>query len=315
MPADVRLTYDGCCFNMKVSELAGILKNANISFTVTGDQNEEIAGFSSLSHYKNHTITWMRDCPTVETLSNEEEFSCIVTDASVPYCRRFVAQITVDDPRHAFFTIVGAVWGRKEIAVISAQATVEPGAVIGEDVCVGAYTVVSSASVIGNRCRLGCNVSLIGRVQIGDDTVIQSGAVIGEDGFAHVKAGETLTDIPHYGGVVIGSRVAIGANTCVCRGTIDDTVIGDDAKIDNLCHIAHNAVIGERVQIVAGTTVMGSVHIGRDTWVSTSIIRDQLTVGSSSVVGMGAVVTKNVPDNIIVAGIPAKQWENSHEKF
>lgn len=233
----------------------------------------------------------------------------MVTDESFSDINNAKAQIKVSDPRAVFFAIVDHFWGNEKERTVSPSAIIEDGAMIGENVSIGPFTFISSETDIGNDCVIGSNVTIKGKVHIGNRTVIQSGAVIGEDGFAFTKNDEKLTFVKHYGGVWIGDDVSIGSNTCVVRGTIDDTVIKNMAKIDNLCHIAHNALIGERVEIVASSTIMGSVSIGDDTWVATSMIRDQRKVGSNSVIGMGAVVVKDVPDYSTVAGNPAKPFD------
>ena len=106
---------------------------------------------------------------------------------------------------------------------------------------------------------------------------------------------------------MLGNNVDIGANTCIDRGTIEDTIIGDYSKIDNLCHIAHNVVIESNVFVIAQSMIGGSVLLKNDSYVAPgSIIMNQITIGNSSLVGMGAVVTKDVEDEKVVAGIPAK---------
>ena len=138
--------------------------------------------------------------------------------------------------------------------------------------------------------------------------MIQSGAVLGEDGFAFIKEDNAQKFVKHYGGVTLENHVSIGSQTCVCRGAIDDTYIGEYSKIDNLCHIAHNVIIGKRTIVVCLSAVMGSVHIGDDCWVATSMIRDQRHVGDNCVIGMGSVVVKDIPNGTTVAGNPAKPF-------
>jgi UDP-3-O-[3-hydroxymyristoyl] glucosamine N-acyltransferase len=121
--------------------------------------------------------------------------------------------------------------------------------------------------------------------------------------------------VPDYGGVSIGNRVEIGANTCVDRGTLNDTILEDDVKIDNLVHIAHNAIIKKRAYIIAGSIIQGSVTICEDAYIAPgAIIMNQKTVGRNSLIGMGAVVNKDVTENIVVTGYPAKEISTPIEK-
>jgi UDP-3-O-[3-hydroxymyristoyl] glucosamine N-acyltransferase len=99
----------------------------------------------------------------------------------------------------------------------------------------------------------------------------------------------------------------VGANTCIDRGTLSDTVIGRGTKIDNLAHIAHNVRVGEDCIIVALAFLGGGVVVGDGTWIGPDAsVLQSLTVGSNVLVGMGTVVTKDVPDRVVVAGVPAR---------
>jgi UDP-3-O-[3-hydroxymyristoyl] glucosamine N-acyltransferase len=107
--------------------------------------------------------------------------------------------------------------------------------------------------------------------------------------------------------VIIEDCVDIGANTCIDRGTLGNTVIRRGAKIDNLVHIAHNVVVGENTMVIANAMIGGSTEIGADSWVAPSAtLRDAIQIGAASTVGLGAVVTKSVPDGEVWAGNPAK---------
>ena len=301
---------------MTVQVILALLEENNIEYLVAGNTDVCVNGFSSIYNYKPNTISWLRKAETLETeaCAGTRNIACLITGMDAPDTSLAFCQVKVADPRAVFFFVVDALWGERNCAGISKNAHIEDGAVIGEDTEIGAFTYISAQTKIGHDCRIGNNVTIRGKVHIGDRCVIQSGAVIGEDGFAFTKDDTgALTFVKHYGGVWIGNDVSVGANTCVCRGTIDDTVLMDMVKVDNLCHIAHNVVLGERVQVIAGAVVMGSVHVGQDSWVATSMIRDQRHVGKNSVVGMGAVVVKDVPDDVTVAGNPAKPFERKEK--
>ena len=113
--------------------------------------------------------------------------------------------------------------------------------------------------------------------------------------------------IPHIGWVEISDYVEIGSFTTVCRGTLGATKIMNNAKVDDLVHVAHNAIIKDRALVVACAGIMGSTIVGEDSWIAPgSVLRDCLVIGENVQVGMGAVVTKNVPDGNIVIGNPAR---------
>lgn len=292
---------------MKANEIIKILKENDIEHSVIENDSCEINGFSSIYNYKYKTITWVRHAETLNqiVIPGNRGIECIITDKSIGRIPDARCQIITEDPRAVFFKIVDTLWGEKEDTVVSPLAHIEDGAVIGKNVSIGDYTFVSKKAKIGDDCIIGNNVVIKGKVEIGDKCVVQSNTVIGEEGFAFIWD-EDRAHIKHYGGVKIGNEVHIGSCCCVVRGTIDDTTIGDKVKIDNMCHIAHNVVVGDRSVIIPGTVLMGSVRVGHDTWISSALVRDQISVGNHCTVGMGAAVTKNVNDNTTVIGIPAK---------
>ena len=153
-------------------------------------------------------------------------------------------------------------------AVLHSTAKLAVDVVIGANVVIGARSVVCAGCVIesgveiGSDCWLGSNVTILHSCVLGDRVVVESGSVIGSEGFGWAKDGVAWVKIPQVGRVVIGSDVSIGANVCIDRGAIDDTVIEDGAKLDNLIQIAHNVRIGAHTAMAAHTAVAGSVNIG-----------------------------------------------------
>ena len=133
--------------------------------------------------------------------------------------------------------------------------------------------------------------------------------MIGSDGFGYFSDEENkLIKVNHRGGVVIGNDVEIGANTCIDRGTIGDTIIGSNTKIDNLVHIAHNVIIGNSVCVVAGSIICGSAILDDYSYVAPGgIIKNQIKVEKNAMIGLGAVVNKQVRQNKVVIGVPAKE--------
>ncbi|MDX9907755.1 MAG: UDP-3-O-(3-hydroxymyristoyl)glucosamine N-acyltransferase, partial [Bacteroidales bacterium] len=120
-----------------------------------------------------------------------------------------------------------------------------------------------------------------------------------------------LEKFPHIGGVIIEDDVEIGANTCIDRGTLGNTVIKKGAKVDNLVHVAHNVTIGNHAAIIANTMIGGSTVIEDYAWIAPSVsLMNGLSVGKGATAGLGAVVTKNIPDNETWAGNPARPMES-----
>ncbi|MCU0426795.1 MAG: UDP-3-O-(3-hydroxymyristoyl)glucosamine N-acyltransferase [Candidatus Kapabacteria bacterium] len=169
-------------------------------------------------------------------------------------------------------------------------------AYIEDDVFIGDGTRIYAGSVVYRGVRIGRNC------------ILHSNCVIGADGFGFEQdENGDWFKIAHLGGVSIGDAVEIGAGTCIDRGTFDDTVVGDNVKIDNLVHIAHNCKIGRNTQITAQTMLAGSVSVGESVWLSPcSAVLNGITIGNEAFVGMSAVVVKDVAPESVVMGFPAR---------
>ena len=139
-------------------------------------------------------------------------------------------------------------------------------------------------------------------VQIGDN------CSIGNDGFQYIKDVDgSLIKFPHFGNVILEDDVEIANNTCIDRGALSNTIIRRGVKIDNLVHIAHNVEIGENTQVIALSMIEGSVKIGKNCWISpSSCIKNKIMIGDNVIIGMGAVVIKDVESNSVMIGNPAK---------
>ena len=142
-------------------------------------------------------------------------------------------------------------------AVVEANASISRGSVIGPNCFIGEDVVV------GENCRLHGNVSLYHGVRLGDSVMIQSGSVIGADGFGFAFDGEKQIKIHQLGSVLLSDNVEIGACTTIDRGTIEDTIIGKGVKIDNQVQIGHNCKIGDHSVICGCVGIAGSVNIGK----------------------------------------------------
>lgn len=168
--------------------------------------------------------------------------------------------------------------------------------------------IAVSFSRLSRKCRISKGCKLHSNVRIGKDVIIECNSVIGGMGFGYAtRLGFPPIRMPHLGAVLIGNRVEIGSCTNIDRGSFGNTVIEDDVKIDNGVHIAHNVYVGARTLIAANAEISGSVVIGSDCWIAPNVsIREKVVIGEGSLVGIGSVVTKDVPPFTIVYGSPAK---------
>lgn len=194
---------------------------------------------------------------------------------------------------------------------------VEPGAVIGRGARIGRGTRIGANAVvgpgvqIGRDCHIGSNVSLSFAL-IGDGVKIFAGARLGEAGFGAAGSRQGPIDIPQLGRVIVQDGVTIGANTCIDRGAYDDTVIGENTKIDNLVMIGHNCIIGRNNLLAAHTGISGSVTTGDNVMFGGKAgIGDHITIGEGARVAGGAGVLKDIPPGETWSGYPAKPIRDS----
>ncbi|MFI8747948.1 UDP-3-O-(3-hydroxymyristoyl)glucosamine N-acyltransferase [Pseudomonas sp. NPDC077186] len=173
-------------------------------------------------------------------------------------------------------------------ASVGAYAVIEAGAQIGAGVSIGAHCVIGARSVIGEGGWLAPRVTLYHDVRIGKRVVIQSGAVIGGEGFGFANDKGVWQKIAQIGGVSIGDDVEIGANTTVDRGALSDTLIGNGVKLDNQIMIAHNVQIGDNTAMAGCVGISGSTKIGRNCMIAG---------------GVGMVGHIEVCDNVFVTGM------------
>ncbi|MFQ6702855.1 MAG: UDP-3-O-(3-hydroxymyristoyl)glucosamine N-acyltransferase [Alphaproteobacteria bacterium] len=178
-------------------------------------------------------------------------------------------------------------------AVIEPEVKIYPGAFIGRNVVLGRGTIVQSGAHIENAT-------------IGANSVINANAVIGKDGFGYTRQNGKNIFIPHVGRVVIGERVSVGANTCIDRGAMTDTTIGEGTKIDNLCQIAHGVVVGKECFLASGVGLAGGVVVGDRVLLGGHVgVANGVKIGNDASVGANSGVFRNVPDGESQMGYPA----------
>lgn len=237
-------------------------------------------------------------------------------------------RIIVPDPHAALLAVLAVlypppVWapGIHPTAVIGAGATWE------DPVAIGPYVVLGRDVRLGRNVRLGAHCVIGDGVEIGEDTelqpqvtcysgttigrhvVIHTGVCLGSDGFGYIpgRAGAPHRKIPHVGRCIIGNDVEIGANCCVDRGSVDDTVIGDGTKLDNLVHIAHNVQVGKRCLILALAGIAGSSRVEDDVIIAGEVgVSDHVTIGKGARVLVQAGVIGDIAPGATVWGTPAR---------
>lgn len=294
---------------MKTKKIAEILDGE-----LFGDSEIEILRVASLESAQENEIAFVEKS---ESLSETNASVLLVPenfDAEIP-----VAFIKVKNPKLAFAKIAEkfyqaeAKYSWSEAVKIPESSHVRAGLIgdfvaIGENTYIGEYAQIHSGVKIGNNVTIKKysiihpNCVIYDNVEIGYDCIIHSGAVIGADGFGYVRDGENgYIKFPQIGTVVIEDNVEVGANTCIDRGALGETRIGEGTKIDNLVQIAHNVSIGKRVVIASQTGISGSTVIEDDCVIGGQVgMGDHATVKSGAIIGSQAGV---LPGKIVRAGV------------
>lgn len=204
-------------------------------------------------------------------------------------------------------------------AIIGPAAVIDAYAVIGDGVRIGAQSYIGQYVSIGENCIIAPHVTILNECQIGKRTIINSGAVIGGDGFGFAPAKNEVrrwVKIEQLGSVQIGDDVEIGANTCVDRGAVDDTIIGDGVKLDNVIQIAHNVQVGDDTLMASCVGISGSTHIGKRCIIGGAVgAAGHLQVVDDVVVMAATNITKSITQPGVYSGIipfdEAQAWRKN----
>lgn len=299
---------------MKISELLQSI--GYIAFE--GDDQAEVSKIASIdstlaAQDGHENICWISD-KNAEAYANTP-LTCgllIISPATQLKLKQVKANfLMVANPRLVFAEIIGNFFAEKINPGIEKSASIDESAQIGKDCYIGRNVVIEAGVTIGDYCVIQHNTCILKHTQIGDHVVIGCNNTIGNYGFGYEKNDEQLyRKIEHIGKVVIKDNVEIHNNTCIDRGVLGDTIIGNNSKIDNLVHIAHGVQIGNNCLIIANAMIAGSVKIGDNTWVAPSAsVKNKIEVGSDNMIGLGAVVLKNTSPGATYIGNPAETMD------
>lgn len=302
---------------------------------IRGNADVVVSSIAPLDRASTNQLTFISNVKYRPYLSQAQAGVLVVSEADVEFCAENANLLIVQNPYVAYAilaqymdttpkaaadiapsAVISETASLGENVSIGANAVIEDGAVIGDNAVIGAGCFIGKNAKIGRNTQLWANVSIYHEVQIGDDCLIQSGAVIGSDGFGYANERGKWIKIPQTGRVVIGNRVEIGACTCIDRGALDDTVIEDNVIIDNLCQIAHNVHIGTGTAVAGGVIMAGSLKVGRYCQIGgASVINGHMEICDQAIItGMSMIMQPITEKGIYSSGIPAqpnKEWRKT----
>lgn len=306
-----------------------------IGATIRGNANVLIDSIAPLDKAQSNQLTFISNIKFRDLLAQSQAGILVVSENDVEFCSPESNLLIVKDPYVAYAVLAQymdstpkAAAGIAPSAVISASAklgenvsiganaVIEDEVELGDNVIIGTGCFIGKGAKIGANTQLWANVNIYHQVQIGEHCLIQSGAVIGSDGFGYANDKGRWIKIPQTGTVIIGNHVEIGACTCIDRGALDATVIEDNVIIDNLCQIAHNVHIGTGTAVAGGVIMAGSLKVGRYCLIGgASVINGHMEIADKvTVTGMGMVMRPITEPGVYSSGIPLqpnKEWRKT----
>ncbi len=310
----------------ELADIVGAPIHGNAETTISGIATLQSADESELSFFSNRKYhKYLGQTKAAIVILHPDDLSACPTNA-----------ILADDPYLAYAKI--AAWLTQ--ADIQKKYTA-PSALIADNVFMGKNTHIGAHVVIGSACHIGDNVSIhagcviadnvhIGEhtllypnvsiyadVQLGQHCIIHSGVVLGSDGFGIANDQGQWFKVPQLGRVIIGDRVEIGANTTIDRGAIEDTIIADGVKLDNLIQVAHNVKIGENTAIAGCVGIAGSSTIGKYCAIGGGAgILGHLTIADHVHITATSLVTKSISQaGVYSSGTPLQENSQWHKNF
>jgi UDP-3-O-[3-hydroxymyristoyl] glucosamine N-acyltransferase len=236
--------------------------HATLGGTLIGDGSVVVTGIAPLAEAVEGQISFLSQRKYAPLLATTQASALILPMEAAGHFSR--PHILSENP-YLYFARVSQLLNPARIPdpPIHPTAVISPTAKIGRHAVIHAGVVIGDDVVIGDHAVIYPNVVIYHDCQIGDRVILHAGVVIGADGFGNAKDGDAWIKIPQIGRVVIGHDVEVGANTCIDRGALDDTVIGDGVKIDDQIMIGHNCRIGDHTAIAACAGIAGSTIIGK----------------------------------------------------
>ena len=263
-----------------------------------GDADRLITRLAPLERAQPSELSFLVDPRLAPSLASSQA-GCVIVGAAMADAARARGDCIVVDNPHLYFARVTQLW--KRLHGGAARPGVHPSAVVEEGAFVHPTASVGPLSFVGRGARIGEGSVIRERVSIGENCVIgarcliQSGAVIGGDGFGFAPNEGAWEKIEQLGAVRIGDDVEIGANTCIDRGALDDTVIEDGVKLDNLIQIGHNCHIGRHTAMAGCVGVAGSARIGAYCTVGgAGMILGHLTIADHVHISSASIVTRSI---------------------
>ena len=314
------------------------LTNSRLPDSQSGRINEKIHNIATLDVATKNDLSFFHSSKYLEQFQNSQAGYCFTKEEYIKKAPKNMTLLINENPYFAYavfasefyqenFDVDGKISSKANIsknAKIGKNCTILDGAYIGNSVeigdnCfIGANAVINDNVKIGNNCQINA-LAILSFCTIGNDTIIYNGAKIGQDGFGFAHSNGKLQKVPQLGIVEIGNNVEIGAGSCIDRGAVNNTIIKDQVKIDNLVQIGHNVEIDIGTVIAGCTAIAGSVKIGKFVQIGGgSGIAGHIEIGDGTKIAGRSGVAKSISAMQSVGGYPAipiKEWHRINIKL
>ena len=289
----------------------------NINGEIVGNPDFEIKGICDLEKGKKDCLTYIKKSSYEKYLVNTKA-SVIIVSKNFKIIDKNKIFIKVSHPGKAFIKVLDKVkyissFKNKIEKHKSSDRSFDDNVIISENVYIGGKvkigknTTIYPGCYIGDHCTIGNNVTLFSNIsiydhtEIGNDCRIDAGTVIGSDGFGLINENNINYSIPHIGKVIIGHDVFIGSNCSIDRGTIGNTIIGNNCRLDNLIQIAHNVKVGNNCWFTSGSSIAGRTKIGNNCFFGiNATITNNISIGNNCFIGARSLVSKNLKNKSVV---------------
>jgi UDP-3-O-[3-hydroxymyristoyl] glucosamine N-acyltransferase len=272
-----------------------------------GDRERMIDGLAPLESATPTQLSFLSNPKYTQQVAASRA-ACVIVGPAMREAALARGDCIVAEQPYLYFARVTQLWKKAHATqagpAVHPSAVVHPDAVVDPTARIGALCVVEQGAKIGAGTVLKARVTVAEGCVIGERCIIQSGAVIGGDGFGFAPDGDAWEKIEQLGAVRIGNDVEIGANTCIDRGALADTVIEDGVKLDNLIQVGHNVRIGKQTAIAGCVGIAGSANIGAHCQIGgAAMILGHLTLGDRVNISAGSFVSRSILEPGLYTGI------------
>jgi len=263
-----------------------------------GDAQISISGLQSLELAQAHHLSFLSH-PKYQNQLSKSQAACVIVSPEFKTQAQLRGACIVTEQPYLYFAKLTQLWKQHlpqvEAAHVHPSAVIDPTASVHPSACIGPLCILERGTVVGADTVLKSRITLGENCRIGARCIVHAGVVIGADGFGFAPNAGTWEKIEQLGAVVIGDDVEIGANTCIDRGALQDTVIEDGVKLDNLIQIGHNVRVGQHTALAGCVGVAGSATIGAHCTVGGgAIVLGHLTLADGVNISAASVVTRSI---------------------